>query len=284
MDISGIISALKASLGSANWADLIRAAAGTALSVLAVFVVFNICKIIMLRITRGKLTEHRSLMLRKALQYGAWVIVLLVIFKRLGIDSQAILGAAGIAGVAVGFAAQTSMSNLISGLFLLSEKPCQIGDIITVENTTGVVLSIDLLSVKLRTFDNLFIRIPNETIIKTNLVNITRFPIRRLEIAFNVSYNEDPSRIRTLLTGLAEANVNCLQNPAPLFCITSLDTNGINLSFYIWFATPKFLDLRNSFYESMLAAFKKEGIKFSAQRVHIHAPLPATPERPSSGN
>ena len=280
MDLTGVIAALKASLGRANWADLAFAAAGTALAVLAVFVIFNICKIVILRITRGRLTEHRALMLRKALQYSAWAVAIIVIFKRLGIDSSAILGAAGIAGVAVGFAAQTSMSNLISGLFLLSEKPCQIGDVITVENTTGVVLSIDLLSVKLRTFDNLFIRIPNETIIKTNLVNITRFPVRRLEIALNVPYREDPARIRTLLSRLAEENVYCLQNPAPLFCITGLDTNGINLSFYIWFEKTRFLDLRNTFYEAMLAAFKKEGIEFSAQRVVVAESEAAPPVAP----
>jgi small-conductance mechanosensitive channel len=212
-------------------------------------------------------------MLRKSLQYAAWVVAILFVFKSLGIDSSAILGAAGIAGVAIGFAAQTSMSNLISGFFLLSEKPCEVGDVITVDTATGVVLSIDLLSMKLRTFDNLFIRIPNETIIRTNLVNITRFPIRRLEVAFTAPYREDPAKIRGLLLKLAEENTFCLANPAPLFCITGLDTNGIGLAFYIWFDKSTFLDLKNSFLEAMLAAFKEANIAFAAQRISVDTPV-----------
>jgi small-conductance mechanosensitive channel len=251
-----------------------------ALTVLFIFVVFNLVKIVVLRVTRGKINEHRALMLRKAFQYAAWVIAVLFVFKSLGIDSSAILGAAGIAGVAIGFAAQTSMSNLISGLFLLSEKPCEVGDVITVDTATGIVLSIDLLSVKLRTFDNLFIRIPNEMIIRTNLINITRFPIRRLEIAFNMPYQETVDRARTLLFSLAEQNQYCLKTPAPFFAITGLDTNGVNISLYIWFDKTKFMDLRNTFLESMLAAFKENGIMFSAQRVVVEGGIdPHLPNR-----
>jgi small-conductance mechanosensitive channel len=220
-------------------------------------------------------------MLRRGIQYAAWIIAVLFVFKSFGIDSQAILGAAGIAGVAIGFAAQTSMSNVISGFFLLSEKPCEVGDIITVDTTTGVVLSIDLLSVKLRTFDNLFIRIPNETIIRTNLTNITRFPIRRLEVAFTVPHRESVDRVRTLLRALAEENRFCLKNPAPLFLIAGLDTNGVNLGFYIWFEKSKFLDLKNTFLESMLIAFKENDIVFSAQRVAVEAGLDASPSDPA---
>ena len=79
------------------------------------------------------------------------------------------------------FASQTSVSNIISGIFLISEQPFQVGDLIKVGETKGVVLSIDLLSIKLRTFDNQLVRIPNENLIKNELSNITRFPIRIVE-------------------------------------------------------------------------------------------------------
>jgi small-conductance mechanosensitive channel len=269
MDIQVITNFFSSLFAEAHPAELLQRFVTIVLTVLFIFVVFNLLKIVVLRLTKGKITEHRTLMVRKGIQYAAWVIAALFVFKSLGIDSSAILGAAGIAGVAIGFAAQTSMSNLISGLFLLSEKPCEVGDIITVDTTTGVVLSIDLLSVKLRTFDNLFIRIPNETIIRTNLTNITRFSIRRLEVAFNVPYQENVDRIRTLLLTLAENNQFCLKNPAPFFAINGLDTNGINLALYIWFDKSKFWDLKNTFFESMLIAFKENGIVFSAQRVAV---------------
>jgi small-conductance mechanosensitive channel len=277
MDTQAITKFLQSLLANTNPAELARRLITIFLTVLFIFVVFNLLKIIIVKASKGKLSEHRMLMLRKGIQYAAWVVAVIFVFRSLGIDSSAILGAAGIAGVAIGFAAQTSMSNIISGLFLLSEKPCEVGDIITVGTTTGAVLSIDLLSLKLRTFDNLFIRIPNESIIRTNLVNITRFPIRRLEVAFGVPYHENIDRIRTLLLALAEENRHCLKNPAPFFAITSLDTNGVNLALYIWFDKSKFWDLKNSFLEAMLAAFKENSIAFSAQRVAVETGLDPTP-------
>ena len=78
-------------------------------------------------------------------------------------------GTAGIAGIAIGFASQTSVSNIISGIFLISERPFSVGDQIQVGTTKGIILSIDLLSVKLRTFENQLIRIPNESLIKSGV-------------------------------------------------------------------------------------------------------------------
>ena len=83
--------------------------------------------------------------------------------------------AAGLLTVALGFAAQTSASNLISGLFLLGERPFVVGDVIRLASgITGEVVGIDLLSVKIRTFDNLLVRVPNETLLKSELTNLTR--------------------------------------------------------------------------------------------------------------
>jgi len=133
----------------------------------------------------------------------------------MGFQLSVLLGAAGILSVAIGFASQTSASNLISGLFLIGEGPFAIGDFIRVGTTEGEVLSIDLLSVKLRTPDNLFVRIPNEQLIKSEVVNLTRFAIRRLNLAVGVAYKEDIPRVRHILMQVATDNPLCLNEPAP---------------------------------------------------------------------
>ena len=119
----------------------------------------------------------------------------MAVLGELGVKLTALLGAAGIVGIAVGFASQTSVSNIISGLFLISEKPFAIGDVLKVGGTTGIIQSIDLLSIKIRTFDNLFVRIPNEKILSSEVTNITRFPIRRMDIVFQVDYGQDLARV-----------------------------------------------------------------------------------------
>ena len=153
------------------------------------------------------------MIVRKGIFYTGAFIILITVLRLMGFKLTALLGAAGIAGIAIGFASQTSISNIISGLFLISEKPFAVDDVIKVGDTMGIVLSIDLLSIKIRTFDNLYIRIPNEKIIKEELINVTRFPIRRLNIDISVSYKEDLSKVKGILMEIARNNPYCLENP-----------------------------------------------------------------------
>ena len=134
------------------------------------------------RLAGRRASPHQMMLLRRGSFYLILALFLVSALHQLGFNLGVLLGAAGILTVAIGFASQTSASNLISGLFLLAEKPFAIGDTIRVGTTTGEVLSVDLLSVKLRTFDNLYVRIPNESLIKAEMTNLTKFPIRRLEI------------------------------------------------------------------------------------------------------
>lgn len=167
--------------------------------------------------------------------------------------------------MAIGFAAQTSTSNLISGLFLLGERPFLVGDIIKVGNTLGEVLSIDLLSVKLRTFDNLFVRIPNETLIKSEVTNITRFPIRRVDLQLSVAYKENIDRVRTVLMAVAANNPLCLEDPEPLFIFKGFGASSLDIQFSVWTAKDNFLIMRNSI---------QEEIKIAFDRVEIEIPFP----------
>ena len=87
------------------------------------------------------------------------------------------------------------------------------GDTIQVDKTIGDVLSVDLLSIKLRTADNVYVRIPNEQLIKSVVLNLTRFPIRRVPINVSISYKEDIRKVRGILLAIAEKNVFVLDEP-----------------------------------------------------------------------
>ena len=249
--------------------QLIEKAAIVIVTVIIIFAAFYLVRFFAGIILKGKISEPRRYMIKKGIKYTGFILAILYVFKSIGIDTTAILGAAGIAGIVIGFAAQTSVSSLISGFFLLSEKPFAVGDTIRIDNTTGVVLSVDLLSVKLRTFDNLYIRIPNETIIKSSLTNITRFPIRRLDISFSIAYKEDPEKIRRLLLELASENPYCLENPAPFFGIDRFDSQGVTILFNIWFEKSNFWNLKNSVFIDIKKYFEKEGIVIPYQKIDI---------------
>ena len=82
------------------------------------------------------------------------------------------------------------------------ERPFVINDVIALDDISGQVMSIDMLSVKLKTEDNRYIRIPNENIIKTKLTNVTRFPTRRVDIRFCIAFKEDISQCGSSLWAL----------------------------------------------------------------------------------
>ena len=224
---------------------------------------------------------QRTMILRRVSFYGITGLFAASALMELGFDLGVLLGAAGILTVAIGFASQTSASNVISGLFLLGERPFSVGDVIRVNGTTGEVLSVDLLSVKLRTFDNLFVRIPNETMIKTEVTNLRRFPIRRFDLQVGVAYKEDLDRVREVLLDVADRNPLCLEEPAPVIIFQGYGESSINHQFSVWASTDNYLELRNSIPLEIKEAFDEAGIEipFPHRTLYTGAETDAFPVR-----
>ncbi len=205
-------------------------------------------------------SQHHAVLFKRLVYWLILALFFASALRQLGFSLGVLLGAAGVLSVAIGFASQTSASNLISGLFLIGEKPFQLGDVIKVGNTTGEVLSIDLLSVKLRTFDNLFVRIPNESLIKTEMTNLTRFPIRRFDLLIGVAYKENIAQVRQLLMDIADNNPLSLDEPAPLFIFNGFAESSLSIQLSVWTKRENYRDLRNSIQEDVKIAFEKAGI------------------------
>ena len=223
------------------------------------------------RALKPRLSPHHLLLAQKTILYVGIVLVVCTVLIHLNVNLTAVLGAAGIVTVAIGFAAQTSLSNLISGLFLLSERPFEVGDLIVVGNTRGIVLSIDLLSVELRTHDNLFVRMPNETLIKAEVTTVTRFPIRRMDINVGVAYKENVGQVIQVLKEIADANPNSLTEPAPLILFKDFGASSLDFLVGIWFEKTKFLDLKNSIMKEIKERFDQEGIEIAFSHLTVYA-------------
>jgi small-conductance mechanosensitive channel len=213
------------------------------------------------RAARKRLSPQANMLLRKGIFYVGSICIIISILYQLGYTLMAVLGAAGIVGIIIGFASQTSVSNIISGLFLISEQPFQVGDLIKVGETKGVVLSIDLLSIKLRTFDNQLVRIPNENLIKNQVNNITRFPIRRLDIEIGVAYKEEVGRVQVILKDIADKNAYCLDEPEPVILLKNFGDSALEFLFAVWCMKNDFLALRQKIMQEIKERFDTEGIE-----------------------
>lgn len=224
-----------------------------------------------------KYASHYGMLASKIVFYTGIVIVIVTVMGQLGISLAPLLGAAGIVGVALGFASQTSVSNIISGLFLIAEQPFKVDDVITVNTTTGIVMSIDVLSVKLRTFDNQFVRLPNETLIKSEVINVTRFPVRRLSAKVSIAYKEDIGKVRSILMDVAQKNEHALSEPEPLIVFEAFGASSIDLSFKVWALVDDYLTLRNTIQEEIKVAFDREGIEIPFPHVSLYTGSETTP-------
>jgi len=187
--------------------------------------------------------------------------LVVTVMSELGFSLTPLLGAAGVVGIAVGFASQTSISNVIAGFFLLAESPFVVDDLIQVGDVTGKVLSVDTISVKLRTLDNKFVRIPNETLVKSTVTNITRFPIRRLDVRVGVAYKESTERVREILLDVAEENPMALMEPEPLVVFEGFGESSLDFLFAVWATRENWLALKSSIQDDVKARFDAEGIE-----------------------
>jgi len=213
------------------------------------------------RVVKNHWSIHQSYITRQAVYWFIFVLFIIMTLRQLGFDLSVLVGAAGILTLAIGFASQTSASNIISGLFLLGEKPFEVGDVIQVDGTEGEVISIDLLSAKIRTFDNLFVRIPNETLLKTKVITNTRYPIRRFDIVMGVAYKEDMQRVIDVLMDVADKNPICLDEPKPLFIHRGFGDSSVDFQFSVWSTRANWLELKNSMQLQIKEAFDREDIE-----------------------
>ncbi len=223
------------------------------------------------RAMQHRLTPHQLLLGRRTIFYVLLILFTLTGLREMGFKLSVLLGAAGVLSVAIGFASQTSASNLISGLFLIGEGTFSIGDFIRVGQTEGEVLSIDLLSVKLRTPDNLFVRIPNEQLIKSEVITLTRFPIRRLNLPIGIAYKEDIGKVRAVLLRVAKENPLCLVEPEPSIIVQGFGASSVDLMFYVWTRRENFMKMRDSMQEAIKRAFDETGIEIPFPQVSVHA-------------
>ncbi|WP_286816203.1 mechanosensitive ion channel family protein [Marinobacter sp. UBA3607] len=262
-------------IGSIAWGKWLSAGFLLVLGiVLATFVARSVGRLVETRTTR-----HHQVMIRRVFFYLVFLLFAIAALREAGFSLEVVLGAAGILTVAIGFASQTSASNIISGLFLVMEKPFEIGDTIEVDATIGEVVAIDLLSVKLRTADNLYVRIPNETLIKTRVINRSRFPIRRIDLVLGIAYAEDVEKVQDLLLELAQQNTVCLEEPKPFVLVTGFGASSVDLQFSFWVPREEFLDGRGSMMIVVKKALDEHGIEIPFPHTSVYAGSHSEPFR-----
>ncbi len=250
-------------------------------AIILCFIGFLIARLVsntFIRTIGNKFNAHQRLVWRRGIFYFIFLIFVMASLKEAGFKLSVFLGAAGILTVALGFVSQTSATNLISGLFLIGEGSFEIGD--TIQLTLirghvieGEVISIDLLSVKLLTQDNVYVRLPNEQLIRAPVHNLSKFPIRRIPITLAINFHEDIIKVREVLLGVAQTYPLVLADPKPAVTVTAFRESSIELLFAVWCERHNFLKVRDEMQERI-----RNG--FLANQIEIPVPKMGFVDRP----
>ena len=251
-----------------TWENLFKLL-GTVFIIFVMWIVFRLIAKAIRRVPETKLPAQRTAVIIRFLKYIFYIIVVLYVLGLFGINLKAIWGAAGIAGVAIGFAAQTSVSNLISGLFVLTEGSIHVGDTIIVGDVTGVVDEVKLLSIRVHTFDNQMVRIPNSTIINSNLTNNSYHDKRRLTLNVGVAYSTDMKLALETLKKAPELCPTVLKDPAPAVWFDGFADSSINLVVAVWFKPAYFLQTKNDLYIAIKKVLDEANISIPFNQMDV---------------
>lgn len=194
--------------------------------------------------------------------YACVVAVIAAAMASLGIDLQKITLVAGALSIGIGFGLQAVVSNFISGLILLAERPIRVGDIINVKGEEGAVRRIHVRATEIETADRASVIIPNSELITGVVKNWTHAnTLARIVLKVGVAYDSDAEKVRDLLLDITRRHPNVLQAPAPIVFLTSLGENGIN--FEINAVVRNIADggsAKSEIYFDILSRFREEGI------------------------
>lgn len=184
-----------------------------------------------------KLSQDTAKNLGKLIYFGIIIIAFLAFTSSTGVDLSGLLVAGGIFGIVIGFATQSVVSNLISGIFLMLEKPVKQGDSLEIPDMdiSGTLLDIGTFSVRVRRFDGTITRIPNESFFTSNIRSLTSTPVRRSEVVIGIAYKEDiDGAISVIDKEIRNSMTFVLTVPKPEFRVKELADSSVNLEILVW--------------------------------------------------
>ncbi|HOI76499.1 MAG TPA: mechanosensitive ion channel family protein [Methanofastidiosum sp.] len=217
------------------------------------------------RSLRDKFDKDRLGILLKGSYYGVIIIAVILALPLLGINTSGLLVAGGVTGIVIGFASQSIVGNLISGLFIMAERPIKIGSQVEIDNVRGFVEDIGVMSTILRNYDGLFIRIPNEKVFTNNIINISANIARRIEYTIGIRYTDDAEKAIKIIGDLIEEHPFVLKKPTPDVYVNNLGENAVELIVKAWAPASQWYTTKKELLWKIKTNLEKEG---------IHVPFP----------
>jgi MscS family membrane protein len=213
----------------------------------------------------SRVDEHALSLIKKVSSFVIWSIGVITALNNAGVDVGALIAGLGIGGVAIALAAQDTAKNIFAGMMILFDRPFKIGELITIDGTTGYVEDMGIRSTKLRTYSGQLVVIPNYKTADSNLTNITREPSRRIELNVGLTYSTTPEQMRQAMDILRNlpSSVAGIEEKVKVY-FTSFGDFSLNIT--CWYYIKKDSDLfetQSAVNLQVLDEFNAHGLDFA---------------------
>jgi len=222
--------------------------------------------------TKSDLDDHLIPIIRKLVKIVLWVIMLIMLIKRFGIDVSALLTGVGLGGLAFALAAKDMLANLFGGIAILTDKPFKIGDRIKVGDNDGWVTEIGLRTTRIKTLDGTQLVIPNSEIANTVIENVSREKARKVRLNIGVEYSTSQKKMleaQRILKDVVKRNKSTDDESVVSF--TEFADSYLNILLIYWIKDLKrILDTKNEINLAIKEMFEKAGINMAFPTTTVH--------------
>lgn len=186
------------------------------------------------------------------------------------ININSVIAAIGAAGVTAGLGLQASVAQFASGIQLLVNRPFKSGDFVEINGVSGSVVDVRFMQTIINTPDNKRIIIPNSHITTNHIINYTAENKRRVDLNYSISYSDDISHAKRVITEVANENPFVMKDPAVQVFVGSHDASSITLVTRLWCKGENYWDVYFAMQEAVKLAFDKNGICIPFNQLDVH--------------
>lgn len=217
-----------------------------------------------------KVDDTIAPVLSKVARIFVLIVTLLAVLGQFGVETTSIVAVLGASALAIGLALQGTLSNVASGVMLLTLRPFSVGDAVKIGGSTGIVDSIGLFTTEMHTFDNIGISIPNSKVWGSEIQNMNRYDTRRVDMQFGIGYDDDMDQAINVIKDILDADERVLDDPAPMLAVSELGDSAVGIIVRPWAKTGDVWPLRFDTIKKVKKRFDEEGISFPFPQRDIH--------------
>lgn len=193
----------------------------------------------LLRRVAGDVTEvHYRRTVYRIFQIIISIIALFFILGAWGVKLTGLLAGAGFMGIVIGFAAQETLGNVISGMLMMFSRPFEVGDWIELSEFSGIVTDISIIHTRLETFDGEVVSIPNNVVSSSAINNISRKNLLRVKKTIGIDYEADTLKAKEIAEQILKEQDSITDEPVPKVMVNELSNSSVDLNLLFWLDNP----------------------------------------------